>query len=392
MNNIKLIVDETDNNPYRSLNVNKQFDIESYLGFIDGFTYDVLYKSDFIEFLSDNTIKLVLNICQLPHTPKIYVSDFLKNKINTDNDTYLWIFSPHEATLDHNNFAISLKKQGFNLDKIIVTNSDSNVDEHKIAGVRYVSFPEWWEAYYRFLVKTKQGVSFITPNERKNTLKSVIKKSLCLNRNVKIHRVWTYYYLLKTGLYQDSFYSYHVPSMAKKDGLNFKTWIEKELIDYQTDLNPKEIIKEKKIFKDVELDEIDYNYVINLQPKVKQYYKRSALSLITESLENYDFLTEKTFKSIVHSHPFVTIGGKGINSRLKERGYELFDDIFGCEHIEDTKQCFDVMNKLNNLSLDALIKYNLDIHERIEHNWNNFFKRKIHFENLLYKIGKVLNE
>jgi len=390
MNDFKIIISKTDNNPYKSLNIKDHIDIESYLGFFDDFQYSLLWKSEFIDILPQNTTKLVLNICHLPHTTDIYISQVLKNKINSDPNTFLWIFSPHEATLDHNNFAIDLKKQGFRLDKIVVTNSDYKIDGSKIAGVRYVSFPEWWEAYYRHLLKTKDDISFITPKEREKNINLVEKKSLCLNRNVKIHRLWTYYYLLETRLYKDTFYSYHLPSMAEKDGLIFKEWIKDELRKHKVDFPFEKIENYKKLFKDRPLDELDKKYVINLQSNIKRYFEKSALSIVTESLETHDFLTEKTFKAIAHSHPFITIGGSGINSRLKERGYKLYEDIFGLEHIDNPSDCKKVMEKLSNISTKELIEYNLQIKTKIEYNWNNFFNRKISLNDLIRKIDQTL--
>jgi len=390
MNDFKIIISETNNNPYKALTIKNQFDIESYLGFFDDFKYSLLWKSEFIDILPQNTTKLVLNICHLPHTPEIYISQDLKNKINNDSNTFLWIFSPHEAILDHNNFAVYLKKQGFRLDKVIVTNSDYRVDGSTITGIKYVSCPEWWEAYYRHLLKTKDDISFITPDRRIKNLDAIEKKSLCLNRNVKIHRVWSHYYLLTTGLYEDSFYSYHLPTMANKDGLVFKEWIREELGKHKNDFPFNKIKNTKRLFKDRPLDEIDTDYVINLQSNIKEYFEKSALSIVTESLETHDFLTEKTFKAIVHSHPFITIGGSDINSRLKERGYKLYDEIFGFEHIDNPSDCKRLMERLNNISKNELIEYNLQTKTKIEHNWNNFFTRKICFHDLSTKIGQTL--
>jgi len=392
MNDFKIIISETNNNPYKALLIKNQFDIESYLGFFDDFRYSLLWKSEFIDVLPQNTTKLVLNICHLPHTPKIYISRDLKNKINNDSNTFLWIFSPHEATLNHINFSVYLKKQGFRLDKVIVTNSDYKVDGSTIAGIKYVSFPEWWEAYYRHLLKTKDDISFITPDCRIENLDAIEKKSLCLNRNAKIHRVWTYYYLLKTGLHEDSFYSYYLPRIAKKDGLVFKEWVKEELRKYNDDFLFEKIKKNKRLFQDSPLDKLDAQYPINLQSNIKEYFEKSALSIITESLETHDFLTEKTFKAIVHSHPFITIGGSNINLRLKERGYKLYDEIFRFEHIDNPKDCMKFMEKLNNISTEELIEYNLQTQTKIEHNWNNFFTRKISFNNFITKIGHALYE
>ena len=52
------------------------------------------------------------------------------------------------------------------------------------------------------------------------------------------------------------------------------------------------------------------------------------MSIVSESTENLFFVTEKTFRSLLIGQIFYCIGGKGQNLKLKELGFQLYDEIF----------------------------------------------------------------
>ena len=52
------------------------------------------------------------------------------------------------------------------------------------------------------------------------------------------------------------------------------------------------------------------------------------MSVVSESTEDLFFVTEKTFRSLLIGQIFYCIGGKGQNIRLKELGFQLYDEIF----------------------------------------------------------------
>ena len=52
------------------------------------------------------------------------------------------------------------------------------------------------------------------------------------------------------------------------------------------------------------------------------------MSIVSESTEDLFFVTEKTFRSLLIGQIFYCIGGKGQNLKLKELGFQLYDEIF----------------------------------------------------------------
>lgn len=55
---------------------------------------------------------------------------------------------------------------------------------------------------------------------------------------------------------------------------------------------------------------------------------RTFMSVVSESTEDLFFVTEKTFRSLLIGQIFYCIGGKGQNLKLKEFGFQLYDEIF----------------------------------------------------------------
>ena len=57
-------------------------------------------------------------------------------------------------------------------------------------------------------------------------------------------------------------------------------------------------------------------------------HNKPAFHLVTESEINYISFSEKVFKSILSGIPFLVFGGVGYHKKLKEYGFELYDEIF----------------------------------------------------------------
>jgi len=392
MNDIFIVLSNLDDNPYiaSSIKGDSDYDLEGYLGFFDDFSSRLLIRSDFINVLPKDSIKLILNITNLPGKFELNIDKTLIEKIQCDPSCFLWIFSPHEATIDLHSLLVFLKTQKIPAEKIIFTNSDTEIDKSTQNGLKCVTFPEWWEARYRYLVKTNNNFSFTSPQFKKKQLESCDRNFLCLNRNLKIHRVWTYYTICQLP-YINGYVSYNLPKIAKKENTDFRLWVKNQLNMY--DLNHPKLLKSKKIYKTKELDTIDKNYNINLQNDIKQYYDKSFVSIITESLENKPFITEKTFKTMCHSHAFVTVGGGPQGQILKKRGYKTFENLFGIDHVNNQSQLKKVLERINGMSIDNMRKtIQTQFFPLIEHNYNHFFTRTISLNRFLKKISDYIYE
>ena len=78
----------------------------------------------------------------------------------------------------------------------------------------------------------------------------------------------------------------------------------------------------------------------------------SFLTIVTESSDDFLFVTEKTFKAILLEQPFICLGYMTQNRILQEYGFELYDEIidYTFDSKPNLKERIDgVINNLLNL-------------------------------------------
>ena len=391
---LHIIVENVHNDIYSSSSVKvpdwAEMSIETVLGFYTDFDYNCLVKKDLVSLLPATDLKLYFNLCYFPDaSPNIWINDKKTiDTINNDNNSYLWMYSPHEATFRPDELYEVIDKSGIKKEKIIFTCSSEEYNNKIVNGLKFVSVPEWWEAQYRHHLKHFSDVSFITPEEKNKTIDTANKKALTLNRNLKGHRLWWYQSLLDTKLIDDSYVSYHIPSIAKSENYtkdSLEAWIRNECRKMPSNLIEK-IVNEPRIYQDRKLDEPS-DQVIWHSDSVLPYYHDSLISIITESLDVENFLTEKTFKAIVHCHPFILVGNPAMNESLRARGYKTFESFFGMETIQTYEDAVTLIRTLEKRPLDNF-KYLIKnkYWEFIEHNWNNFMTRKISWKPIEDKL------
>jgi hypothetical protein len=87
--------------------------------------------------------------------------------------------------------------------------------------------------------------------------------------------------------------------------------------------------KLKKIKKQT-LDFENLDPVGGLGHETADLYKDTYFSLVTETLffNKSEFVSEKSFKPIVHFHPFVIVGSPYTLQYLKEYGFKTFSDVW----------------------------------------------------------------
>lgn len=383
---LHIIIDNLNHNVYDRATVTvpnwATMSIETLLGFYTDFDYNCLVKKELVDTLPTRDIKLYFNLCYFPDdAPCIWMSDKeTVEKINKDKNSFLWMFSPHEAVFRPDELLDIIKKSGIDIKKIIFTCSSVEYNNKIFQGLKFINIPEWWEAQYRHHLKKYKNVSFITPDEKLATVDNASKKVLTLNRNVKGHRVWFYHSLINSELFNESHVSYHVPDLAKKDGFTdegFVSWIRQECKRLPEHI-VKQILEDERIFKSKTLDDLSTHLVINHNESILPYYHDSLVSIVTESVDDIDFLTEKTFKAIMHCHPFIIVGTPQMTQSLKDRGYKTYESLFGQKSIETYEDSVKLLRKLHSMPLE---KYKYLIKNRykdmIEYNWNHFMTREI---------------
>ena len=125
---------------------------------------------------------------------------------------------------------------------------------------------------------------------------------------------------------------------------------------------------------------------------ISTYYERAVMDIITESNrsdKNVNFLSEKTFRTIMHKMPFIISGDKGIHNELTRHGFKLYDMLFDYSfdnydsYIDRNIAIISQLKKYCDMPIEDF--YNRtrqdDVQEVIEHNykvlesnsiWNEF--------------------
>jgi hypothetical protein len=154
-------------------------------------------------------------------------------------------------------------------------------------------------------------------NFKENNL-SDIKTYACLNKRIRLHRVWFYNYLHEANLLNSGMVSMN---SFDKHGYIFEgKEISKERID-EILVGLPFLVHEKRN------DEFDDNFYIrrfNDQISLDTY-----MTVISEAhcgdSDKTMFLSEKTFKVIACNHPFIIMGNKDSMRKMREIGYKTFD-------------------------------------------------------------------
>ena len=78
-----------------------------------------------------------------------------------------------------------------------------------------------------------------------------------------------------------------------------------------------------------------------------EYWQRHFLTVVTETTQHTDvLLSEKTFKPIMGLRPFIILGDTNLYNKLKEMGFDVFEDMFP-----------DIMNELSNPDYEKRADY-----------------------------------
>ena len=191
-------------------NSNANTIVENMLGHFDDFSYKNFYNTNKIDLLPQNSIKFVLSFLHMPTENTPQLSRLAVEKINNDPNVYLVVMSVYEYIIAPQKLAIALSKIGIKREKVIALTS--NIEEHgkRLEGVTYYAI-NFWESYSRFHLKLLPSTGFITKDERLASLNVAEKKFISLNRNVKPHRIWFYYSILKNEMLNQGHVSYHLP-------------------------------------------------------------------------------------------------------------------------------------------------------------------------------------
>ena len=129
-----------------------------------------------------------------------------------------------------------------------------------------------------------------------------------------------YKYDLLDRFHTNKYFIYSNYPYSKVNATDYKWHPDTPLIEY----------KGKNGFSNldiVKLTEIEFDHR-GFQELVPLEYYQSNCDLVLESTIETLFITEKTWKPIVFKKPFLVWGGQGLHAKLKDLGFELYDELF----------------------------------------------------------------
>jgi GDP-L-fucose synthase len=173
---------------------------------------------------------------------------------------------------------------------------------------------------------------------------------LSYNKNCnRIHRSCFLLWLIKNKIHLDTKFS-----LLIKDEITLKNlYIYLKSSDSE---NINDLWKYYDNFENIGEVVLDWDYnnnpddlFSNTGYSTKSHYSDTLFSVVTETTFENDSLniTEKSFKPLANCHPFIIIGDQHIHEKLKEFGFELYDDLidYSFDSIYDNLERFDAVTK-----------------------------------------------
>ena len=168
------------------------------------------------------------------------------------------------------------------------------------------------------------------------------KDFVCLSRYHKWWRATAMTHLLKTGVIENSFYSYQLVGILTPENC----------IDIaQLGLSQQDIdcfVAGAPYLCD-DLDPIEHNWHHSMYSK---HFTDAYINIVLETMfdNRGAFLTEKTFKPIKHGQVFVIAGAPGTLEALRSLGYRTFDHVIDnrYDQIKDPTQRWLALHRLLN--------------------------------------------
>jgi len=183
-----------------------------------------------------------------------------------------------------------------------------------------------------------------------NKLPSEKKKHfICLNSQIKPHR-----YHLVSNIFNNDLINYgyvscqnyesHVNNLSQVEGIyQMKNILRNdganmmEFVQFYNTLPYNVDSFDKDSYNNALHSSWNHNlssYLPSVEDASKQidaYYKSAAIDVVTETAllnHHVNFISEKTFKSIMFKMPFIISGDKGNNKELLRHGFKLYDMLF----------------------------------------------------------------
>lgn len=202
------------------------------------------------------------------------------------------------------------------------------------------------------------------------------KLFVCMSRRARFHKCVLMDELARHRLLEEGYVSWH--SRTSADG-------NKPHYDY-----PFKYFDGRKMF----LDDLYKNITTPWQKEgysiLGNFYHRGFLNIIPETtVDAIPFISEKVAHATLHRKPYLMLGCQGVHKKLKEYGYELYDEVFNYDFDEFP----DFRDRISGIIENIVKLRELDLQEtykkllpKIIHNKKNFLELIQNKENVPVQI------
>jgi hypothetical protein len=236
----------------------------------------------------------------------------------------------------------------------------------------------WWSTHYKTLLlpnifDEETQIATITSGTNDYIMNEKDSFFLLYNRNsTKTFRVQVMLWLLKTGLINDTKFSL----LIKENDIDLNL-----LISKKEEL--KDLWKYYSKFVDLPHSSLDWNYPTDVHEPLssKPNYFKTNFSIVLESGFNSESLnlTEKSFKPFANCHPFLIIGDVFVNTKLKNYGFTLYNDLIDysfdkiSNNEERLNQALIELKRIHALGEDHMTDWYKNNMKKIKENQRVFF-------------------
>lgn len=222
---------------------------------------------------------------------------------------------------------------------------------------------EWYVLFESMLQKAAQRQPLLTLQSKEYT-----KKFLNLNRRWRLHRPLLMILLQDRGLLDHGFISF---GKADCPGHDWDSMWPAILGTHKDDQELIEIVKRNESIKELPPMYLDTTDLVTNraehQTSTDKYYTDTYFSVVnettyhtTDQMCGVPFLSEKIFKAIAYSHPFILVSYPNSLQYLKKLGYKTFDRVIDESYDTETNDAkrlimiADEIKRLSNLSMPDL--------------------------------------
>lgn len=215
---------------------------------------------------------------------------------------------------------------------------------------------EWYVLFESMLQKAAQRQPLLTLQS-----KEYPKKFLNLNRRWRLHRPLLMILLQDRGLLDAGYISF---GQADCPGHDWESIWPAILETHKNDPELIEIVNRNESIKHLPPMYLDTTDLITNraehQTSTDKYYTNTYFSVVNETtyhstdcMCNAPFLSEKIFKAIAYSHPFILVSYPNSLQYLKKLGYKTFDRVIDERYdseVNDARRLIMIVNEIERLS------------------------------------------